>query len=139
MRLPSKKQWAQIFGILSKKEKAALFVFFGLFILSSFSLAIIAFLSNTEIRPGDGGIYTEGIVGSPRFINPLYSQGSDVDRALVEIIFSGLMKYDGQGQITRDLAKSMEIKEEGKVYEVYLLENLSWHDGSPLTADDVIF
>jgi len=139
MRLPSKKQWAQIFGILSKKEKAALFVFFGLFILSSFSLAIIAFLGNTEIQPGDGGTYTEGIVGSPRFINPLYAQGSDVDRALVEIIFSGLMKYDGQGQITQDLAKSVEIKEDGKIYEVYLSENLSWHDGYPLTADDVIF
>src|SRR3989338_1585297 len=124
MRLPSKKQWAQIFGILSKKEKVALFVFFGLFILSSFSLAIIAFLGNTEIQPGDGGTYTEGIVGSPRFINPLYSQGSDVDRALIEIIFSGLMKYDGQGQIVPDLAKNLEVKEDGKIYEVYLKENM---------------
>ena len=139
MRLPSKKQWVQIFGILNRKEKIAFFVFLGGFFLSSISLLIIFFISDTEIKPGVGGKYTEGMMGSPRFINPLYAQGSDVDRALVEIIFSGLMKYDGQGQIAPDLAKNLDIKEDGKIYETYLKENLTWHDGEPLTADDIIF
>lgn len=139
MRLPSKKQWTQIFKILTWKEKIAFFVFLGLFFSSSISLVIILFVSNTEVKPAVGGKYTEGMMGSPRFINPLYAQGSDVDRALVEIIFSGLMKYNGQGQIVQDLAENVEIKEDGKIYEVRLKENLLWHDDKALTADDVIF
>src|SRR3989344_2252148 len=134
MKLPSKKQWAQTFSILTRKEKIAFFVFLGAFFLSSISLLVIFLASDTEIKPAVGGKYTEGMVGSPRFINPLYAQGSDVDRALIEIIFSGLMKYDGQGQIVPDLAKNLEVKEDGKIYEVYLKENLAWHDGQPLTA-----
>ncbi|MBI2041515.1 MAG: hypothetical protein HYT20_00665, partial [Candidatus Nealsonbacteria bacterium] len=139
MRLPSKKQWAQIFKVLTKKEKTAFFAFLGIFLASLASLLVVFYTNGTEIKPGIGGKYTEGMVGSPRFINPLYAQGSDVDRSLVEVIFSGLMKYDGSGNIVPDLAKNLDVKEDGKVYEVYLKENLLWHDGKPLTADDAIF
>ena len=136
---PSKKQWLQFFKVLSKKEKIAFFIFLSLFWSSAISLATIIYFENTEIRPAVGGRYIEGMVGSPRFINPIYAN-SDVDRALVEIIFSGLFKYDGQGQIVPDLAKEMpKISEDGQIYEVSLRENLFWHDGQPLTADDVIF
>lgn len=139
MQLPSKKQWAQVFKTLNKKEKISLFVFLGLFFFSLFSLSIILYAQNTEIQPGIGGAYAEGMVGRPRFINPLYSQSSDVDRSLAEIIFSGLMQYDEQGKIVTDLADNIEIKNDGRIYEVYLKNNLSWHDGERLTVDDVIF
>lgn len=139
MRLPSKKQWAQITKVLTKKEKAALFIFLGLFFSSFISLLIVFYANNTETRPSAGGVYEEGMVGSPRFINPIYAQNSDIDRSLVELIFSGLMQYDGQGQIAPDLAESMEIKDDGKIYELRLNDNLRWHDGEPLTADDIIF
>ncbi|MBI2450427.1 MAG: hypothetical protein HYV47_02745 [Candidatus Nealsonbacteria bacterium] len=137
--MPSKKQWAQVFKTLNKKEKISLFVFLGLFFFSLFSLSIILYAQNTEIQPGIGGAYAEGMVGRPRFINPLYSQSSDVDRSLAEIIFSGLMQYDEQGKIVTDLADNIEIKNDGRIYEVYLKNNLSWHDGERLTVDDVIF
>ena len=117
----------------------ALLLFLGLFFSSLLALLIIFYDKNTEINPGIGGKYTEGVVGSPRFINPLYAQVSDVDRSLVEIIFSGLMQYDNQGKITPDLAEGVEIKDDGKIYEVYLKKGLSWHDGQPISIDDVIF
>jgi len=139
MRLPSKKQWGQIFKVLTKKEKTALFVLSGIFLASFLSLIIVFYANRTGIKPGAGGTYIEGMVGSPRFINPLYAQGSDVDRSLVELIFAGLMKYDGEGKIIPDLAKNIEAKEDGKIYELYLKEGLLWHDGEPLTTDDVIF
>lgn len=139
MQLPSKKQWTQIFKVLNRKEKTALYIFSGIFLVSFLSLIIVFYAGKTKIVPAFGGSYSEGMVGSPRFINPLYAQGSDVDRTLVEIVFSGLMKYDGAGNIVTDLAKNLEIKEDGKIYEAYLRENLFWHDGEPLTSDDVIF
>lgn len=136
---PSKKQWLRIFTVLARKEKIFLFICLGLFLSSALFLSINFYIKNTEIRPAMGSKYTEGVVGSPRFINPIYAQGNDVDRDLVEIIFSGLMKYDPNGKIVPDLTKEIEIKEDGTIYEVYLKEDVFWHDGKPLTADDVIF
>ena len=79
------------------------------------------------------------MVGSPRFINPIYAPAYDLDRDLTELIYSGLMRYDENGKIIPDLAKDYKVLEEGKVYEFYLKENLLWQDSQPLTADDLIF
>jgi len=127
---PSRKQWFQFLSVLSKKEKIAFFVFLGLFIGSGLFSAINFYIKHTEINPSAGGKYVEGLVGSPRFINPIYAQSSDVDRDLVEIIFSSLVP---------DLTQELKITEDGKVYEITLEDNVFWHDGEKLTADDVIF
>ncbi len=139
MNWPSKRQWFQIFKVLNKKERIALFIFLGLFLISSISLITVLYFKNTEVQPKVSGKYLEGMVGSPRFINPIYAQSNDVDRDLVEIIFSGLMKYGADGKIIPDLAKEVKIKEEGRIYEIYLKEGLFWHDGEGLTGDDIIF
>ena len=131
--------WKQFFKVLSPKEKSAFSLFLFLFIVSSAFLSINFYLENSEIKPTEGGKYIEGVVGSPRYINPVYAETSDVDRDLVELIFSGLMKYDPEGNLQPNLAESYKIFEEGKVYEFYLKENLFWSDGHPLTANDVVF
>jgi len=136
---PSKKQWRQFFGILTKKERV-FFSIFLLFTIASFLiLAVNFYFKNTEIKPAEGGIYTEGVIGYPRFINPIYAPVNDVDRDLVELIFSGLMKYDSGGKIINDLARDYNINESGTTYNVYLKDGVFWSDGEKLTADDVIF
>ena len=135
---PSKLQWRQFFKVLTTAERI---IFFVCLIGSFASLAYLLssfYLSRTAIAPANGGIHIEGIVGQPRFINPIYAN-SDIDRDLVQLIFSGLMKYDGNLEIVNDLAERYEIEEDGKVYKFYLKENLFWQDKIPLTADDVIF
>ena len=129
-RRPSRKQWVQFFSVLGKREKIAFLIFLGLFIGSGIFSTINLYLKHTEVVPSAGGKYVEGLVGSPRFINPIYAQSSDVDRDLVEIIFSSLVP---------DLTKDLKITEDGKVYEITLKDNVFWHDGEKLTADDVIF
>ncbi len=136
---PLKNQWKRFFRVLNKKEKIAFFCFLTAFLVGLFSLGNAVYKGNTKEIPAQGGKITEGLVGQPQFINPIYSQSSDVDRDLVELVFSGLMKYDSQGKVVPDLAQSYEVKENGKIYEVRLKENLFWSDGSPLTADDVVF
>ena len=138
-RWPSKNQWRQFFKVLTKKERIVFFIFLSLFFISFFVLLTNFYLKNTEIRPAQGGLYIEGLLGSPRFINPIYAAPSDVDRDLTELIYSGLMKYNENGEIIPDLTKEYKILEEGKIYEFYLKENLFWSDGKPLTADDIIF
>ncbi len=137
--MPSKLQWRQFLKVLNKKERNAFFVLSFLAVFSLVFLSTNFYLKNTEVKPAQGGSYIEGLADSPRYINPIYAATSDTDRDLTELIYSGLMKYDGKGGIIPDLAESYTISEDGKIFEFYLKENLFWSDGKPLTAEDVIF
>ncbi len=137
--MPSKSQWKQFFRLLSKKEKIVFSFFSIIFVSSLVFLGRNLYLKNTEVVPASGGTYIEGMVGSPRFINPVYSSASDIDKALTEVMFSGLMKYNKEGELITDLADDYKILENGKVYEFTLKEGLVWQDSKPLTAEDVVF
>jgi len=139
MELPSFSRWKQVFKILKKSEKIIILALFVLTLSSLVFLLNSFYLKNTKIAPDFGGTYKEGLKGQPRFINPIYGETNDVDRDLIELIFSGLMTYSKEGGIIKDLAKEYTVSEDGKVYEFYLKDNILWHDNKPLTADDVIF
>lgn len=88
--------------------------------------------------PDVGGSMTEGIIGVPRFINPLLAI-SDADRDLTSLVYSGLMTISGDGNIVPDLAQGYTVSEDGTVYTFTLRDDLTFHDGTPLTASDVVF
>jgi len=132
-------QWKKTEKFLNKREKITLLVFFTLFLGSLFFLIINFYFTRTHFVPAPGGKYIEGVIGSPELINPIYADLKDIDRDLVEILFSGLMKYDSRGEIRPDLAEKVETKEDGKKIEVYLKPDIFWSDGKKITADDVIF
>jgi len=136
---PTFSQWKQFFKILNKNEKIAFLIFLFLSFFSAGFLSLNFYFKNSEIQPAFGGNYIEGIVGQPRLINPIYASSSEIDQDLVELLFSGLMKYTSDGKIVPDLAKSYKIEDNGRVYEVNLKENLFWSDGEKFSADDVIF
>lgn len=98
----------------------------------------LAYQFTTVFVPDYGGIYREGLVGRPRYINPILAQ-SDVDRDLASLIFSGLVSFTVEGEAKPDLAESWEILEDGLSYLFYLRQDVRWHDGRPFTADDVVF
>lgn len=89
--------------------------------------------------PRAGGEYSEGLIGSPRFINPILSQTNSVDGDLSRLIFSSLLTYDKNHELIPDLAESYEISDDGLVYTFHLRQNVKWHDGELFSADDVIF
>src|SRR4030042_1935796 len=142
---PSARQWRSFLKVLSKKERVIFFSLFAVFLVNLVFLSTKFYLSNTEIRPAAGGTLIEGVVGQPRFINPIYASSNDVDRDLSELIFSGIMEYDENGNLVYDLAKKVQIEENGKVYRVLLKDNVAWSDSisasAPfrVTADDVAF
>ncbi len=135
---PSFSQWKQIFKVLKKGEKIALLIFAIAAVASFLVLAINVYLSNTNAVPTLGGTYIEGAVGQPRFINPIYGETNDTDRALIDLVFSGLMTYDKEGKIVKDLADRYTVSNDGRTYD-FTLKNATWHDGKPLTADDIVF
>ncbi len=138
-KLPSFSQWKQIFKILKGTERIFFLVFVGLALISAIYLATDFYINNTKTAPAYGGSYTEGVVGQPRFINPIYGETDDVDRTLIDLVYSGLMAYDKDGKIINDLVKSYQVSDDGKTYTFQLKDNLYWQDGMPLTADDVIY
>ncbi len=138
-KFPNFSQWKQVFKVLNKGEKIVLLTLLILAIASFICISINFYFKNTKVIPASGGIYREGVVGQPRFINPIYGETNDVDRDLIELIYSGLMTYDKEGGLVNDLISDYKVSEEGKIYEFYLKDNIFWHDGIPLTADDVIF
>ena len=90
------------------------------------------------LQPVAGGIYREGIIGSYTSANPLYVTGQ-VNDAVSKLLFASLLKYDKHNKLAGDLAQSYEVDAAGTTYTVKLKPNLTWHDGQPLTAEDVVF
>ena len=138
-RVPSTKQLRYFPSLLSHKEKIiASFALLAIILSGSYMiLSIIG--ANQQTIPAVGGTYTEGVIGAPQLINPLYSTTSDVDSDLARIIYSGLMRFDPATGITEDLAESYNISEDNLQYTFVIRENAKWHDGDPVLADDVIF
>lgn len=90
-------------------------------------------------QPEQGGIYTEGLVGSLGRLNPLLDWNNTADRAVDRLLFSGLIKFDEHGLPQADLAQGWGVSEDGTLYNFTLRDNAVWHDGTPVTSDDVIF
>jgi len=74
---------------------------------------------------------------NPSRINPiLASDGASSD--IADWIFSGLFKYDKDGNIVNDLASSYEFLDKTTLI-IKLKENVKWHDGQKFSAKDVLF
>lgn len=91
-------------------------------------------------EPEDGGDLIIGSIGSPILFNPLYSSDG-VSADIQDFLFEGLVGSNKKdfGPNTEKLAASVEESEDGLTYTVKLKEGIKFHDGEPLTADDVVF
>ena len=92
-----------------------------------------------ESQPTMGGIYREGLVGNIQRMNPLLSFYNNADQDVCRLVYSGLIKFDNRGLPVSDLAAGWAISMDGTSYNFALNPNAKWHDGQPVTADDVVF
>lgn len=120
-------------------EKTALIILVAVALFSFLWSLKNAYIAMTVPVPAAGGTYVEGLLGQPTYLNPLLAH-QETDLALVRLVYSGLYKYDHNGQLVPDLAAAMpEISEDQKQYIVKLKNNVKWHNDKLFTADDVIF
>ncbi|MEJ2710181.1 MAG: peptide ABC transporter substrate-binding protein [Anaerolineales bacterium] len=101
--------------------------------------AILPGIAEAPIQPTTGGVYSEGLVGTYGRLNPLLDFYSPADQAVDALLYSGLIKFDGRGLPQGDLAESWGISQDGTVYNFSIRPNAVWHDGKPVTSEDVIF
>ncbi len=118
----------------------------GLVVILSIS-AVVNFIcvlsafwnENSDIYPAKGGIYVEASVSSLRHINPLLTSSGDAERDLINLIFEGLQKYNPKTGEVEDGLATCEMDSTAMIYTCTLRPDLRWHDGQPLTLDDVLF
>jgi len=138
-RFPNLRQWKQLSNVLSKTEERVIQTASLLIVVSIASLiGLYLFINRVEI-PTQGGEYTEALVGEPQLINPLYATSNDVDKDLVTLIYSGLMKWKPEEGLVPDLAESINVNEEGTVITATIRENARFHNGDPILARDILF
>jgi peptide/nickel transport system substrate-binding protein len=82
--------------------------------------------------------YREGVLGRPVSVSPL-SARSQADRDLVAIVYSGLVRNGPAGSIVPDLAEHWTVDPTGAIWTFQLRDDARWHDGEPVTAEDVVF
>jgi len=90
-------------------------------------------------QPEQGGVYTEGLVGSLGRLNPLLDWNNSADRDVDRLLFSGLVRFDERGLPQADLAEAWGVAQDGTEYNFSIRPNAVWHDGQPVTSDDVLF
>lgn len=90
-------------------------------------------------QPEQGGVYTEGLVGSLGRLNPLLDWNNSADRTVDRLLFSGLIRFDERGLPQKDLAEGWASTPDGTAYNFTIKQNAVFHDGRPVTSDDVIF
>ena len=123
---------------LSRSNRAFFMFLAGVLVVSAFGLLYLLNSTLLVTLPAHGGSLTEGVVGSPRFINPILAV-SDADRDISMLVYSGLLRATPEGSYKTDLASSYTISPDGTVYTFTLRPNATFHDGTPVTADDVLF
>ncbi|MBQ9766857.1 MAG: hypothetical protein IJW37_01960 [Lachnospiraceae bacterium] len=63
----------------------------------------------------------------------------NADTVTGELVSEGLFRYDANGTIAPNIAKSYEVNSNFTEYTIYLREGMRWSDGVPFTSDDCVF
>lgn len=95
--------------------------------------------ASTTILPNYGGVYREGVVGTPLHLHPVLCNLNAIDRTVCRQLFRGLMKFDSRGAVVPDLAVAHEVSEDGLVHTLRMRPDMFWHDGLRVTAQDAVY
>ena len=128
MKTTSKSFFLRILGTISKKERLVLYSALAIFLIAAITYSGLIYKTKTYVIPTPGGTYREGIVGQPSFVNPIIPI-TETDRAISRLLFASL----------EEMAESIKSSTDGKTWNVRLYDNILWHDGTKLTADDIVF
>ena len=84
------------------------------------------------------GTYRVAWNGAPATLDPLFAS-ADTEIAFLNAVYDYLIDTDDQSNLVPRLAASWSVSEDGLTYTLELVENATFHDGSPLTVEDVIW
>jgi ABC-type transport system substrate-binding protein len=74
----------------------------------------------------------------PQTLNPLFSTAG-FEQQVERLMFGTLVKMSDKLVPTGDLAETVDVSDDATQYTFHLRENAMFSDGTPLTAEDVLF
>ena len=125
--------------VLSPLEKRLILIFGIVAVAAGLTWWIMAYWQGTTPAAAPGGSYTEGVLGQPKFINPIIAQPNTVDADLCSLIYSSLFRYSPRNELEPELVADYQLNPDGKEITLTLKPDIKWQDGESLTADDVVF
>jgi peptide/nickel transport system substrate-binding protein len=138
-RIPNFTQLKYLKKYLNIAEQRLLLASVLVLLFAGIFFSVRFYLKHLVIEPTFGGEYIEGEIGTPKYINPLYSSINDVDGDLVRLVYSSLYKHAPDGSLAYDLVESLQVSPDGKTYTFKIRPNVKWHNGALLTSNDVLF
>ncbi len=121
---------------MTARDKLIVLALVGLLVVTS-AVAIATDRTDVSTDPAFGGTYVEGVAGVVQYLNPIVA-ATNVDQDVSRLVFSGLTRFGRDGTIIPDLA-TFQVDTTGKVWTFFIRTDATWHDGAPVTADDVIY
>ncbi len=125
--------------VLSLLEKRLILIFGLVAIAAGITWGVLVYFQNTVPAPTKGGTYTEGVLGQPKFINPIIAQPNTVDADLCSLIYSSLFRYTPENNLENELVEEYQLNDDGTEVTLTIKSDVKWQDGENLTADDVLF
>ena len=92
---------------------------------------------NTAEKLLEGGRFVRLYVDPPT-LDPHLTTDATSAQVIVEV-FGGLVTIDKDLNVVPDLAESWDVSPDGTVYTFRLRKNATFHDGKPVTAEDVLW
>lgn len=138
-KVPTGSQLKHLKKFLNPREYLILKICSLVLVAGAIYFGFIFFQGHLEALPARGGTYSEGVVGYPKSINPLYAASRDIDADLSRLVYSSLYQYDANGVLVPDLVVGLEISEDKKEYTFKIRNDVRWHNGERLTVEDVVY
>jgi len=96
--------------------------------------------ASAAVGPKKGGSLNVGIVGgSAKDTADPQMAAYEPDIAIQYIMYEGITTFDLDAQVVNQMAETIEPNADGTVWKVQLKDGMLWHDGKPVTADDVVY
>ncbi len=92
----------------------------------------------SNLKPAYGDTLVEGSIGEATNLIPMLTADS-ASHEIAGLIFNGLVKYDKDVKLIGDLAEAWEVSQGGLQITFKLRRGVTWQDGHPFTARDVLF
>lgn len=91
-----------------------------------------------EEQPQEGGVFHLPLLNEPPTLDPALAEDTYALPVLQQI-FDGLVRFSPELFVIPGLAQNWQIEDKGKLFRFFLRPNVRFHNGRPVTAEDVVF
>lgn len=101
--------------------------------------ALLALGLGASPAPAQSDTLTLGMTLEPPHLDPTAGAAAAIDEIVYQNVFQGLTRIDRDGRVQPSLATGWSVSEDNLVYTFDLAEGVTFHDGTPFDAEDVVF